>query len=313
MNKKASSPASIPADVRARLKALRLSARQAGGAQGFGLHSSRIRGAGLEFAQYRSYEPGDEPRQIDWKLYARSDRFFVREAERDAPLTLWLLIDTSASMGQSDAARPGWSRLSAACAIAACAIELALRQGERFGLIAIGDGGIAGVVAAGGGPRQRDRCLLELARLEARGSWPKSVGEGSKATLRAVWERVGAGALVLMLSDFFDDAAVDLAKKLAAARREVLSIQILCAAERDFDFAGGQLFVDPESGAELLTDAPAARGDFLRAFEAARSALATDLAGSGIRHTRYVLDEPLDRPLATFFSTRASRLRPAAS
>lgn len=296
----------IPADVRARLKALRISARQAGGAHGFGLHSSRMRGAGLEFAQYRSYEPGDEPRQIDWKLYARSDRFFVREAERDAPLTLWVVIDASASMGQSDAARPGWSRLSAACAMTACAIELAVRQGERFGLIAIGDGGIACLVQAGVGPKQRDRCLLELARLEARGSWPRADG------LRALWERIGAGALVLMLSDFFDATAVELAKKLAAARREVLSVQILCAAERDFNFAGGQLFVDPESGAELLTDAPAARADFLRAFNAAKSALAAELAASGIRHTEYVIDAPLDQPLASFFSTRASRLRPVA-
>lgn len=303
----------IPADVRARLKSLRLSTRQAGAAQGFGLHSSRMRGAGLEFAQYRSYEPGDEPRQIDWKLYARSDRFFVREAERDAPLSLWLLIDASASMGQSDAARPDWSRLSAACAIAACAIELALRQGETFGMAAIGDGGIATLVASGAGPRQRDRCLLELSRLRARGGWPaQNTGATSATSLRAVWERVSAGALVLMLSDFFDSAAVELAKRLCAARREVLSVQILCAAERDFAFAGGQLFVDPETGAELLTDAPAARAKFLRAFSAAKNALAHELAAGGIRHTAWVLDEPIDRPLAQFFSTRASRLQPAS-
>ena len=148
----------IPADVRARLKPLRLSAQRASGAFGFGLHQSRQRGAGLEFAQYRSYEPGDEPRQIDWKLYARSDKFFVREAERDSPLTLWVLVDASASMGQSDAARPEWSRLAAARSLAACAIELAVRQGERFGLIAVGGGAISTLVPAASGPRQRDRC-----------------------------------------------------------------------------------------------------------------------------------------------------------
>ena len=86
----------IPADVRSRLQDLRLNARRAIGARGIGLHRSRSRGAGLEFAQYRAYEPGDEPRQIDWKLYARSDRFFVREAERESPLTAWLLVDASA-------------------------------------------------------------------------------------------------------------------------------------------------------------------------------------------------------------------------
>ena len=108
----------IPPQVRSRLKNLRITARRAAGAHGIGLHHSRSRGAGLEFAQYRAYEPGDELRQIDWKLYGRSDRFFVREAERESPLAVWVLIDASASMAQADAARPGWSRLDAAKALA---------------------------------------------------------------------------------------------------------------------------------------------------------------------------------------------------
>ena len=98
-------PDPIPADVRARLKDLRLSSRRQSTAQGIGQHHSRSRGAGMEFAQYRAYEPGDEPRQIDWKLYARSDKFFVREAERDSPLTAWVLLDATASMAQTDGAR----------------------------------------------------------------------------------------------------------------------------------------------------------------------------------------------------------------
>ena len=110
----------IPADVRARLKNLRLRARHGAGGDGLGQHQSRSRGAGLEFAQYRAYEPGDEPRRIDWKLYARSDRFFVRESERDSPLTLWLVIDASASMAQADTARRDWRKLDAAKTIAAC-------------------------------------------------------------------------------------------------------------------------------------------------------------------------------------------------
>ena len=93
-----SGPDFIPAAVRARLRDLRLEGRRATGGHGFGQHRSRSRGAGLEFAQYRAYEPGDELRQVDWKLYARSDRFFVRDSERESPLTVWLLLDTTASM-----------------------------------------------------------------------------------------------------------------------------------------------------------------------------------------------------------------------
>ena len=117
-------PPLIPADVRSRLRGLRLLPQRASGSRGIGLHASRSRGAGLEFAQYRAYEPGDELRQIDWKLYARSDRFFVRESERESPLTVWLLLDASASMAQADQARPEWRRLDAAKSLAACIADV---------------------------------------------------------------------------------------------------------------------------------------------------------------------------------------------
>lgn len=284
----------IPADVRARLKHLQLVARRAAGARGFGLHRSASRGAGLEFAQYRSYEPGDELRQVDWKLYARSDRFFVREAERDSPLDLWLLIDTSASMGQADAAHPDRSRLDAARTVAACAIELALRQGDRFGIVAVGGRGID-VVPLGAGARHRDRCTLALAAMSSKGRWP-----GDDA-LRAVWRHVNAQALVLCLSDAFDDALPPLLEGLAAARREVLAIQLLTTDERDFRFQGGHRFRDPETGDALLSDGPSVREDFLARFAAAQAALATRLAASGIRHAVHVIDQPADAPLRALF------------
>lgn len=293
-------PDFIPPEVRARLKTLRLRSRRSAQAQGFGLQSSRNLGAGLEFAQYRGYEPGDEPRMIDWKLFARSDRYYVREAERDSPLTVWVLIDTSASMAQGDAARPGRSRLDAARGLAACVFELALRQGDRFGLASVG-GDRVGLLEAGAGPRQRDRCLLELASLSARGQWPRV------PKLSPLWQRIGANALVLVLSDGFEDACTDLTEKLAAARREVLHVQILTAEERDFPFRGGHRFHDPETGAELVCEAGAVRAGFVERFAAARAALAARLAARGVGHVEYVLDEPLDAPLQRFFAESARR------
>jgi len=294
-----SAPDFIPADVRARLKALRLAGRRAAGGHGFGQHASRSRGSGLEFAQYRAYEQGDEPRQVDWKLYARSDRFFVREAERESPLTAWVVIDATASMAQGDAARPGWSRLDAARALAACVFELALRQGDRFGLAVIGGDGLR-LVPAGSGLRQRDRCLLELQGLRALGQWP------DEARLKPLWERLGAGQLALLLSDDFDEAAVSLAERLSAARREVLSVQLLTAEERDFPFRGGRRFRDPESGEEKLSDGASARADFLAAFARARHQLGARLAASGVRHTEYFMDQALDQPLRRLFALQAA-------
>lgn len=289
-----SAPDFIPAEVRARLAGMRLFSRRAVQGHGFGLHGSRSLGSGMEFAQYRGYEPGDEPRAIDWKLFARSDRFYVREAERESPLTLWLLIDASASMAQCDHTRPNYSRLDAARSLAACAIELALRQGDRFGVIAVAGGDVT-AVEAGSGSRQRDRCLLALAGLRAGGSWAEA------PLAAAIWRRIPAHALVLMLGDGFDEIAIELSERLAAANREVIDIRILTAEERDFPFRGGIRFRDPETGVDLLSDGEAVRADFLRAFGAARSAYSARLAAAGILATEHVLDEPVDAPLRRLF------------
>lgn len=293
-------PLLVPADVRARLRDLRLALRSHAGGDGLGQHSSRSRGAGLEFAQYRAYEPGDEPRRIDWKLYARSDRYFVREAERDSPLTAWIVVDASASMGQADRAQPARSKLDAAKTLAACVIELALRQGDRFGLAVLG-GDAPRVVPAGGGARQRDRCVLELVQCRPAGAWP------GEAALRTSWERIAPSSLVVMLSDFFDEAAVVFAERLASARREVVSVQLLGADERDFPFDGGHRFVDPESPAERRVEAGRVRADFLARFGAARAELARRFAARGIRHAEYVLDQPADLPLRRLFATHVPR------
>jgi uncharacterized protein (DUF58 family) len=286
----------IPLDVRARLKSLRLLARRAVGAQGIGLHASRSRGAGLEFAQYRAYEPGDELRQVDWKLYARSDKFFVREAERESPLVVWLLVDASASMGQEDAARPGWSRLSAARALAACLIEVAMRQGDRIGLATLRDDGLRMVTPAAS-MRQRDALRHALHGLDARGPWPDDT------RLRPLWERIRANDLVVLLSDLFDEGSVEMLARLSAARRDVVAIQLLTAEERDFPFQGGHRFRDPETGEELLGDGAAMREDFIARFAQAREALRARLDAAGVRHAAYVLDEPLDAPLQRLFGT----------
>jgi uncharacterized protein (DUF58 family) len=287
-------PIAIPADVRSRLKALRLLPRRARGAHGIGQHASRSRGAGLEFAQYRAYEPGDELRQIDWKLYARSDRFFVRESERESPITSWVLVDASASAAQHDRARPGWSRLDHACATAACLVELALQQGDRFGVIAVNGHGVQ-LIPAGSGPRQRDRVHLLLRQLQTHGGWPPA------DKLRPVWERVQPGDLLVALGDGFDAAGTVLLERLAAARREVLQVQLLGADERDFPFTDGHRFRDPETGEELLGDGRAIRADYLVRFAQAQRDLQARLHASGIAYAVGYLDQPLDAPLRQLF------------
>jgi uncharacterized protein (DUF58 family) len=142
---------------------------------------------------------------------------------------------------------------------------------------------------------------VELQRARASGACPDD------AVLRLLWERVGAGAMVLSLSDDFDPAWIDLLERLASTRREVLSIQMLGGDEREFPFRGGFRFRDPETGAELDADAPGARRDFMARFGAAREQLARRLAAVGIRHETQWIDRPLLGALRRLFGARGAQ------
>lgn len=284
----------VPPEVLARLRPLRLHTWLGAAVHGHGLHASQQRGSGLEFSQYRSYEPGDDPRQVDWKLFARSDRYFVREAERESPLALWIVLDATASMAQADQARPHTTRLDIARQIAACAIQLALQGGDRFGLVAINDAQVR-PTPSGLGARHRDRCLLAMAPMHGTGGWPDA------GRLSPAWNLLGRGSLVLLLSDCFDDAVVEMAEKLVAGGRDVCIVQLLMADERDFPYRGGHLFVDVETGATLLGDADALRSDYLQRLGEACDVLHARCARAGIRLATHVADAPADAPLHALF------------
>jgi len=286
----------IPPELRARLRGLRFDSAFPAGGLGLGQHLGRSRGAGVEFEQYRAYEYGDEPRRVDWKLYGRSDRFFVRDATRDSPRNVWVLIDATASMAQADALRPGYSKLAAARLLSECLAEIAAAHGDSFGLIGIGGAGLQ-LVPAGAGVRHRDRVLLALEALRCAGEWP-----GDASTLRPVWERIEGDSLVVMLTDGFDAALSEFALRLAAARRHVLSLGLVSCEERDFPFEGGFVFRDPETGAECRVDAEAARADYLARFTRARAELARRLGAGGVRHVDHCLDEAPDVPLRRLLS-----------
>ena len=288
----------LPPDVLARLRPLRLHTRRGADAHGHGLHASRQRGSGLEFSQYRSYEQGDDPRLVDWKLFARSDRHFVREAERESPLALWIVLDATASMTQADLARPRTTRLDIAKDVATCAIQLAVQGGDRFGLVAVNDAQVQ-ATPEGLGTRHRDRCLLALDAMQSAGCWPDS------ARLSPACNRLAPRSLVLLLSDCFDDAVVDMAEKLATAGRDVCLVQVLMADERDFPFRGGHLFVEPEQATTLLGDADALRADYLQRFADARAALQARCARAGIRLATQVADAPVDAAMRALFGPEA--------
>ena len=288
------SPLDLSPELRSRLRRLSIVPRRSAALASPGMHDSRNRGGGLEFAQYRAYERGDDLRAIDWKLYARSDKFFVRDAERESPVAIWIVLDASASMAQADLARPDWSRFDSARRVAAGLMEIALYQGDRFGLVVESASGPM-VLSPGSGGRHRDRVLMSLAPLKASGAadWTRDVGVFA--------EQMGARDIIVILTDGFDEGCIATAERLAASGRDVCIIQILTGDERDFPFNQGYRFHDPETGVELIGDGRALRADFIARFAAARAALSARLEARGIRHVEHFIDEGADVPIRTLF------------
>ena len=213
---------------------------------GHGIHAGRERGAGVEFSEYRAYVPGDEWRRVDWKLLARADRYYVREAERDSHVAVWLVLDATASMAEPSRAVAGLTKLQYARVMLACVGAVAQRQGDAFGLV-VCHGERADVVPAARGPRQLQRVLARLTATEAGGVLPGA------DTLRASLRFARAPGVVCAASDFLDwpSPLADALLRLRRMRHDVRALCLHTQAEADAAFDAAAPYRDPEGGGAI--------------------------------------------------------------
>ncbi len=285
------------------IKDLRLVAKTV--VEGFlsGLHVDPRPSAGAEFSQYRSYGPGDDPRRVDWRVYARSDRFFVREAETERDVTIRILVDASASMASGvGAAGPGGASLSAfeyARFAAAALAYLITLQGDALALHAVSGGAVLDV-----DDRRREHALTRaldlLESLEPLGAWP-SVDE----VLPHLARRRGR-QLVLVLSDLWerDDELRRTVLTLRALRHEVLVLHVMARADLEFPYAGDAVFEDRETGEAIAGNAERLRAGYLERLDVWLEDWRRVLLEHGVAYQRIATDEPLDQALRSFLQRR---------
>ena len=208
---------------------------------GHGLHAGRERGAGVEFSEYRAYAPGDEWRRVDWKLMARTERYYVREAERDSHVATWLWLDATASMGEPSRSIEGLDKLWYARTMLACVGAIAQRQGDAFGLV-VCSGDKVHITPALRGPRQLHRVLAQLAKAQPSGALP------SAGNLRASLHFARAPSLIFAASDFLDwpSPQAEALLRLRRMRHDVRALCLHTKAERDASFPLDQIVRDPE-------------------------------------------------------------------
>jgi uncharacterized protein (DUF58 family) len=282
----------------ARVKDMPLVARSV--AEGFlsGLHPSQQRGIGIEFSQYRAYEPGHEPKRIDWKLFARSDRYFVREADRESEIATWIVVDCSRSMAQRSESG-SWDKFDYARHLAATLAYLAQRHGDLPGLLMLNTEQ-QHIVSAAAGERQWHRILKALRTVPAAGRFPED------SSLLQLVRKLQLPSLVVVISDFHEtrDELLSFMRRVSTSRNDVIALQLLCTDETTFPFRGAVNFEDLETGERILVSGRAARARYLDALDAYQSRLRQAMAQLDIDLEIIDIDQPLDAALQAFLQRR---------
>jgi uncharacterized protein (DUF58 family) len=268
-----------------------------------GRHRSPMHGISVEFAEHREYSPGDDPRHLDWKVFAKRDRFFVKQYEEETNLAGTLLLDVSDSM-QYRGAGSGLSKLDYAKYLSAALSWLLIEQQDAAGLVTFDSAAVDKLPPKASGPHFRAICaVLE----KARGGPRTDLG----AALHRAAGEIDRRGLVVVLSDFVDEPDRILAglQHLAFRGHELLAVHVVDGDEREFPFRGSVAFEDLEGDARFTCDARDLRAAYLAAFEAHCSRLRTGCRSMRLDYLLADTREPLDVTLTAYLNGRARRPR----
>ena len=285
----------------ASLGSLPLRARRLADALGAGGHQSRRKGASIEFADYRDYQPGDELRRVDWRLFARTDRLHLRETHEETPLRVVLLLDVSPSMAY--ASRPELlSKLDHARMLLGALALLARRQRDSVGAALLADEVVRWLPPSAAPLRRQAVWSL----LDTPVSGP---GTALAAALDRLLDLVPRRCLFVLASDFYEEPSrlATAVRRLRHERHDLLALQVADPAEADFDFADPALFCDIESGAQLTLDPAAAARAYRARFAAHRDGVHEVLAEQGFDHLFVRTDTIPIEPLRAHLAARAGR------
>jgi uncharacterized protein (DUF58 family) len=280
-----------------RLENLELRAR--GIVEGFlhGLHRSPFVGYSVEFASHREYAQGDDLRYVNWKLFARQKRLYVKEFDAETNMNLYLLVDISGSM---ECANQGISKLSYGTTLAAALAHLALKQHDAVGLTLYADEVIAHLEPRSK-PHQLDEVLRAISSAKAR---PKS--DAARALHQAA-ELCRHRGMVVIISDLFDElpAIMRGLDQLKFRRHELLAFQIWDPWELHLPLNGNICFTDLESRHEITTNAEGVREKYLAAVAQWREELQRECLNRGVDRVEVTTDEPMDQALLDYLVKRS--------
>jgi len=262
-----------------------------------GANKSAVKGTGMEFSQYRTYMPGDDLRWLDWKMFARSDRYYIRESETETNISLRLLIDTSASMDHRDG---NYTKMEYARYLAASLAYLANMQGDAIGLYTLREDGIFSL-AARQGFQNLNRLFYQLEQAGPKGKFTHPV------YYKDIYSGGSRRELLIFITDMYQakDEMYKLLDLLNALRHEIIVLHIMGRNEMELDYAGYSTLEDLETGATIQVDAARAKQVYTSHLDEHLARIRHDLLTRNIYYRLLVMDQPVDEALRDFLYKRS--------
>lgn len=261
-----------------------------------GLHRSAARGSSVEFAEYRKYVPGDDIKNLDWRVYARTDRFYIKEFEADTNLRCVLALDASASM---NFAGEHGSKFDYARRMICAMAHLLVRQGDAVGLHAFNDKAIL-ELSPRRNPSHLSTLYDQVEGLEAKG--PTQLVD----ILHRMAENINNRAMVVVFSDLFTDVdeLLDGFQHMRFRKHDLVVFHLLDRQEIQFDFDRPIRFVDMETGQGMITDPSTVRNGYQDALKTYLDAMQKGCREFGVDYHRVITDVEYERVLSAFMLQR---------
>jgi len=279
------------------IKDLQLAARTT--IEGFmsGINKSSIKGEGLEFSQYRSYQPGDDLRQLDWKAYARSDRYYIRESEVETSISVRFIIDASGSMNHED---NGYTKIEYAKYLAASLAWLAALQGDAVGLYVLQEQNLFSIDS------KRDyqhmaRLYYQLENITAAGMTTKPVHYNS------IFSASGKKELVVFITDLYeqDKELFDVLDSLAVMKNEIIVFHLMGDNELTFDYNDYAALEDMETGKVVKINARRDNSTYKEQVEKHLAAVRMQMLNKNFFYRLLNMREPVEQALRDFLKQRS--------
>jgi uncharacterized protein (DUF58 family) len=265
-----------------------------------GLHASPFHGFSVEFSEHRKYTPGDDPKDLDWLVYAKTDKYYVRKFEAETNITGYLAMDLSESMAYTY--RQELTKFDYAICLAAALAYLMIHQNDPVGVVTFGEQ-ISNHLAPKSKRQQIGNILSLLARLRPAG---KTDVARSLAQLAAMLKHA---SLVMVFSDLLadPDPIIRAMRELRHGGHDVILFHVLDEAEVAFPFSGLVELEEPETSERLEVDADSFRRDYLHEVEEFREQYRRECFQSGIDYVPLDTSMPFDRALTEYLLMRRSR------